>query len=385
MSAEARTLVVPQINVNDEAVRLVSWAVESGARVAAGDVVCTVETSKAAADVLSEHDGIILPIAQTDAMVSIGAPLAIIGPTLDAAQAAKQALSAPAAAAAPSALRATPRAEALALKLGVDLAAVAASGVKGTVKESDVERYAAGRSKTDQPAPAAPGPRVPAAIPAPLQARLKPPEELTRHEMAVIEGLGESLRSVIFTTLDYEVGLDEIAPRIEEAQRAGVKLSLQHVVIAALGRALPKFDRLMSFRAGGRRHVYRQADIAFVVRSLDGRLFTPVVRDAGVLDAAGVAGACSAASMRVNRGNITPDELEGACFTISHIADPAVTRFVALPNRYQSAILAMGGEHAGRTQKVVNLTLSYDHGLCDGSYAAAFLKEVAAHMRQVIA
>jgi pyruvate/2-oxoglutarate dehydrogenase complex dihydrolipoamide acyltransferase (E2) component len=58
---------------------------------------------------------------------------------------------------------------------------------------------------------------------------------------------------------------------------------------------------------------------------------------------------------------------------VSQVPVSGTTRVVALPNLGQSAILGVSAEHGD----VVTLTLSYDHALCDGVYAANFLRAVA--------
>src|SRR5678815_4830266 len=50
-------LLVPQMNVNDEHAVIVAWHVGSGARVAAEQVIATLETSKATFDVHADRAG----------------------------------------------------------------------------------------------------------------------------------------------------------------------------------------------------------------------------------------------------------------------------------------------------------------------------------------
>lgn len=368
-----RPLIVPQVNVNDESVRLVQWLVEPGADVRVGDVVCLVETTKAVTEIVADAAGVFRPIVLPDDMVMIGAPLGYVGESLGAVDRELAKRAAASAAQVPSAgTRATARARALAETHGVDLAEVAAAGaVTGTIKETDVERFMAARFS-----------RVPTAgIPPALAGSLAAPADLSRHELGIIDSLRRTKDELILTTLDFDVPLGVIAPRLQEAQRKGVMLSFQHLAIAALGRTLRQFPRLMSFRSGSQVLTYLSVDVAFVVRSQDGRLFTPVVRAADTLTPADVARACGAAAMRVNRGRVTPAELEAACFTVSHIPDRGVSRFVALPNRFQSAVLAIPAVAGG----AVTCTLSYDHALCDGSYAAAFMGAWAASLEGLAA
>ena len=44
MSGEAKKILAPQLNVNDENVDLVKWHVEHGGVVSKGDMICEIET-----------------------------------------------------------------------------------------------------------------------------------------------------------------------------------------------------------------------------------------------------------------------------------------------------------------------------------------------------
>jgi pyruvate dehydrogenase E2 component (dihydrolipoamide acetyltransferase) len=131
---------------------------------------------------------------------------------------------------------------------------------------------------------------------------------------------------------------------------------------------------------------YRSVDVAIVVRSGDGRLYTPVIRGADRADVAAIATASQAATLAVMRHTIKQEDLEGACFTVSHVPVEGTMRVVAIPNDGQSAVLGISAERtsvafengAAVAVPVVTLTLTYDHTLCDGVYAANFLAAVAA-------
>jgi pyruvate/2-oxoglutarate dehydrogenase complex dihydrolipoamide acyltransferase (E2) component len=80
-------LVVPQVNVNDDTVLLVRWSVAPHARVAAGELVCEVETSKASAEVTADRAGVLVQSAAPPIRVRIGETIGAIGPTREAAEA----------------------------------------------------------------------------------------------------------------------------------------------------------------------------------------------------------------------------------------------------------------------------------------------------------
>ena len=358
-------LVVPQVNVNDETVRLARWLVADGATVAAGDAVCDVETTKAASEVTVTAGGVLVQAAAAGAQVAVGALIGAIGPTRDAASAYLASLVSPASRSAEG-TGATTKAAALAAKHGVSLEAVRASGVQGTIKESDVQRLVA-----------ATAPPLPAGL-SKFMVREGP---MPAFDAAVAANLRRSAAHLILTSIDMDCRLTAAHAVIQEAQAAGRMVSLLHLIIAATARVLPAFSRLTSFVWEGSIYRHTVVDVAFVARSSDGRLFTPVLRGAGTMSLGEIARAAQAAALRALRGTAQAEEFEGAAFTISQVPVAGTTRVVALPSFGQSAILGVSSERttvawvdsAAVAQPIVTFTLSYDHALCDGAYAANFL------------
>jgi len=367
--SRATPLVVPQVNVNDESVLLVRWAVAPNAIVAAGDHVCDVETTKAVSEVTAHAAGVLVQVADVGSRIGIGQMLGVIAPSAQDAAAyltARPALATPAA----SNVTATPKAKALAEQLGVALDAIAAAGVQGTIKEADVRRFAESS---------------PAAIPAGLSAYLDRIGEVPAFDAAVAASLRRSTSSLILTSVDMDCGLTNAREVIRHAAGTGTMISLLHLAIAATARALPTYDRLMSVIHGGQLFRYRSTDVAFVARATDGRLFTPVIRQANQKTIDQIASEAQALTMNALRGRSRAADLSGAAFTISHVSVRGTSRVVALPSFGQSAILGISAERsaieinaqgAAATKPVVTLTLNYDHALCDGTYAAQFLAAI---------
>ena len=77
-------LVVPQVNVNDETVKLVRWRVTDNGKIAEGDLVCEVETTKAVAEVYAPASGILRQIVPVGVHVRVGEAIGAIGPTSEA-------------------------------------------------------------------------------------------------------------------------------------------------------------------------------------------------------------------------------------------------------------------------------------------------------------
>jgi pyruvate dehydrogenase E2 component (dihydrolipoamide acetyltransferase) len=375
---QATPLVVPQVNVNDDSVLLVRWVVAQYAQVAAGETVCEVETSKATAEVATDRAGILVQSVEAQVRVRIGDAIGAVGRTREEAEASLHR---------PPAVRvlatsATPKAAALAARRGVSLDAVARAGVRGTIKESDV------RSFLDQAGASEPSPA--AALPASLEKYLDAAGPITPFDAVVAANLRRSASRLLLTTVDADCPLDAAHRVISQTLEQGRMASLLHLVIAAAARVLPRHSRLMSFAHDGIVYRYRSVDIAFVARTPDGRLYTPVVRDADRTDLEGVTRACLAATLRVMRGTVTADELEGGCITISHVPVAGTTRVAALPNFGQSAILGVSAERQTAAvvdgvlvaRPIVTLTLTYDHTLCDGFYAARFLADLTGELQR---
>lgn len=375
-------LRVPQINVNDDTVLLVRWSVPQYAQVAPGDTVCEVETSKASAEVTAERGGVLAQSAMPPVRVRIGDIIGAIAPTRDAAEAY---LAAPPRAttigAQNPATQATPKAKALAERHGLSLDAIAEAGIHGTIKESDVlrflERPTARQKEVSGLTP-----------PAGLARYVESAGPMSAFDAAVAANLRRSTNQLLLTSVDADCRLTAAHRVIREALGGGRMTSVLHLIIASAGRVLPRYPRLMSFAHEGELYRYRSVDIAFVARAADGRLYTPVVRAVDRTDLGQIAGACQAALLRVMRGTVTVDDLEGSCFTISHVPVPGTTRVAALPSFGQSAILGVSAERkslalvdgAAVEQSIVTLTLSYDHAVCDGVYAASFLADLTADL-----
>jgi pyruvate dehydrogenase E2 component (dihydrolipoamide acetyltransferase) len=386
--SELVPVILPQLNVNDESVLMVRWLVDRGARVSPGDDICIVETSKAATELAAEQGGVILPLAAPGTMVRVGERIAVLGDDVERMSAVLNAeATAPKKQPAPGPLRATPKAEALVREHGISLEAVAATGARGTIKESDVQRYMSSRSvgvvKPEMPAPSPASPVLPAAI-ASIALDKGP---LTKHDIAVMQNLRASMNRVLLATVSADVGLEAINAAVEAYVTKGTLVTPFHCLLLALGRVLPRFPRLLRFVHDSHYYQYDRIDVALVVRTPDGRLFTPIVRALDTLGLDEIARQAQALGMRAARNKLQAEDLSGAAFTVSFV-NAGVAQFTALPNNFQSAILAMTGQRqivrakagAPAIVPVATLTLSYDHAVCDGHDAAEFLTALVAEM-----
>ena len=160
---------IPQLDANSETARLVAWDVVNMASVTMGQVVCTVETSKAIYEVQAASAGVLVQLAQEGATVQFNVAIGYVA--ADAGEALRvQANGGPApeadrgeasSDATGPAANASKRAVELARMHGVDLAAIA---VEGIITERDVQEHL---KKTGRAAASVPAARpVPGELPA---------------------------------------------------------------------------------------------------------------------------------------------------------------------------------------------------------------------------
>jgi pyruvate/2-oxoglutarate dehydrogenase complex dihydrolipoamide acyltransferase (E2) component len=383
-----QAILVPQIDVNDVEVKVLQWHVERGDSVVDGDLVCVVETAKATHEIHSGLPGCVVPIVLAGETLKVGEVLAYVGPDIAAVEAFIAARSANDGAdvqAPPreTTARATPRAKELAAFHGIDLAAVPHLG--SLIKEKDVESFLVA-SPGNQDAAASPSARAPgeASLPDSVAARVSMREQ-PRHQKVIRRHLEATRHRVIAASLDMEAPVDEAETLLRESDLAPA--GLFHLILALVARHLPQFPLLKSFRHGDEICEYTTTDVAFTLVDVDRghRLLTPVVRSPASLPLQSLAEACMELSLRAYRGEIAQEDLEGGCFTLTMLTGLPVSRFVGLPNQWQSAILAIGSpverltlSAGGKPERsrTVALTLTYDHGLCDGFYAGTFLSRV---------
>ena len=138
-------ILLPRLTENDASATLVVWAVPDGSRVGLGDIVCSIETSKATFDIAAEADGFLRCRAEPGRECAVREVLGFISETPDEPAPELEWLplpESPPAEMPEGERRATLKARRLADKLSVDLSALHAEGV---IRENDVRAAAASK------------------------------------------------------------------------------------------------------------------------------------------------------------------------------------------------------------------------------------------------
>jgi 2-oxoglutarate dehydrogenase E2 component (dihydrolipoamide succinyltransferase) len=276
----------------------------------------------------------------------------------------------------------TPIVRKLANDQGIDLASVTGTGVGGRIRKQDVLQA------QGQPAEAAARAR-PQLETSPLRGTTVP---MTRLRKVVAERAVVSMQSTAQLTSVVEVDVTRVARLRDRVKgdfqaKTGNKLSFLPFFAKAAVEALRAFP-IVNSTVDGDSIVYPEHENLSIAVDTERGLLTPVVRDAGELDIAGLAAQIADLAERTRNNQLKPDELSGGTFTLTNTGSRGAlfdTPVVFLP---QTAILGTGivvkrpvvvkaddGESIA-IRSMVYLALSYDHRIIDGADAARFLSAV---------
>lgn len=315
------------------------------------------------------------------------APVAAPEPVAPAAPAAPAPAAAPAAGGAhagPSGY-VTPIVRKLANEQGVDLASVTGTGVGGRIRKQDVISAQAAPAAAAAAAPVA---RQPLET-SPLRGTTVP---MTRLRKVVAERAVVSMTSTAQLTTVVEVDVTRVARLRDRVKgdflaKTGNKLSFLPFFALAAAEALRAFP-IINSTVDGDSIVYPAQENMSIAVDTERGLLTPVIRNAGELDIAGLAAQIADLADRTRNNQLKPDELAGGTFTLTNTGSRGAlfdTPVVFLP---QSAILGTGvvvkrpvvisqdGADAIAVRSMVYLALSYDHRIIDGADAARFLTAI---------
>ncbi|MDO0913397.1 dihydrolipoamide acetyltransferase family protein [Streptomyces sp. DT2A-34] len=275
----------------------------------------------------------------------------------------------------------------LARENGLDLRELHGSGPEGLILRADVEYALRAASAQERVA------KAPAVTPAPAPpAHAKAAPEGIRTPLkgirgAVADKLSRSRREIPDATCWVDADATELM-RARTAMNAagGPKISLLALLARICTAALARFPELNSTVDMEAREVIQldQVHLGFAAQTERG-LVVPVVRDAHARDAESLTAEFARLTEAARTGTLTPAELTGGTFTLNNYGVFGVDGSTPIINHPEAAMLGVGriipkpwvheGELAVR--QVVELSLTFDHRVCDGGTAGGFLRYVA--------
>lgn len=407
-------LLMPKLGLTMTEGVLLEWKVRPGEAVTRGQLLYVVETEKIVTEIEAEADGVLeAQLAAEGETVPVGAVvgrLATEGEAGTAPRAAKPATdeippeAKTAAASFPlttprldrdaQRIVATPLAKRMAKAHSLDLAGVAGSGPRGRIKAIDVERaldaaprraetiaYAPSIASGGSPPPPRGGDQVAA-----IATRQKP--SATQATMARrLAGVKQGVPHFYLST-EVEVSALLALREALNADGEAPRLTLNHFVLAAAGRALAEHPNINRVWADGELLTFQDTDVSMAVETGRG-LFGPVVRKAGSRPLDAVAADARALVERARSGSLSPADMEGGAIAVSNAGMHDVTWVTSIINPGQSAILGVGSvrglfrpDDEGRPalRREMGIVLSADHRVHTGVEGLAFLSSLKAYL-----
>ncbi|WP_061006782.1 dihydrolipoamide acetyltransferase family protein [Mycolicibacterium mucogenicum] len=382
--------LVPDLGEGLEDATITSWAVAVGDTVELNQVLCTVETNKAAVEIPSPYAGVVTELGGAEGQtLAVGAMLVRIATDAPAAaesgpeQAAEEPTPEEPKAQAPQRKpvlvgygadadldttrrrpRAKPRVRKLAADLHVDLTGVAPSGPNGIVTRQDVLASAHRTGDTDL---------IPVSG---VQAEMARRMSVSRKEIPDAHASVEVDCAELLRVRDTLAGADAtVTPFV---------LTLRLLTIAL--RHHREFNATwVPAEHGASVHLHESVHLGIGVATSRG-LLVPVVRDAERLSTRELAWAVDGLIRSARDGTLKPVELHGSTFTVSNFGALGLDEGVPVINYPEAAILGMGTlkpravvrDGAVVARPTMTLTCAFDHRIADGAGAAAFLGELRA-------
>ena len=388
----AKEVRLPQLGQTMEEGTIVNCLVNIGDEVKKGDIIFEIETDKATLEMESPAAGFVkYVLAKVDETLPVGAPVMVLGAEdedvpqsfVDSLTGASPApaQAAPAAEAASATAKpepampagrimASPRAKKLAADLGVDLATVIGTGPAGKITEQDVQKAATAK-------PAAPS--APAAPAAEVKAGQRIP--VNRLQRITAEKMLKSKQEIpcFYLTVKADVtNLVELRTRLNET--GDMKLSYNDFLLKAVATGLEKYPIMTGQLAGEEIRLAEAIGIGLAISVPDG-LVAPIVKDVNKKDVRQIALDSQALIERARSNKLAPTDVEGGCITVSNLGAFGIDNFIPIVVPGQCSILGIGRitdtcvPDNGNilVRKLMNMTLSVDHKVTNGAYAAKFL------------
>lgn len=432
----AEGILMPKQGITVESCIITKWYKKVGDQVKVGDALFGYETDKSTFDCESTAEGEILEIFYGDgddvpvlvnvcAVGTKGEDVSALRPAGEAEEAPaeeKKEEAAPAAAPAPVAepqkeikvndgeLKISPRAKALAEKEHIDARLAEGSGPYGRVVEKDIrDLMAKGVGATSAAFGEANGAAggtalggrfglsdIGAAAPAAAAAANEPEfedEKFSGIRRTIAKSMTNSLTSMAQLTLNSAFDATDVMQYRAQLKKSAEALNLPNItlndiVLFAVSRTLLAHKDLNAhLLEGDTMRRFNHVHLGVAVDTPRG-LMVPTIRYADMKSLAQISAEAKALAKKAQEGNISPDELSGATFTVSNLGAMGIESFTPVINPPQTGILGVGTlmtrvrDNGGelKAYQAMGMSLTFDHRALDGAPAARFLKDLCKNL-----
>lgn len=413
----AHVVIMPRQGQSVESCIITEWKKKVGDKVAVKDVLFSYETDKSSFDELSEVEGTLLAVfaAEGDDVECLR-PVCVIGnegedisalipkdgsapaeeakPEEKKEEAAKS--EAPKAEAVSTAadngdgrMKISPRARHLAERTDADLSRAVPTGPNGRIIERDVnallDKGFTNADKAEVKAEAAPAAKAEAPAAKPENTAEYTDVRLPNIRKVIARSMHASLSNMAQLTLNSSFDATQIMAYRKmlkaNAETLGMNnITLNDIVLYAVAKTIPAFRDLNAHYLDDKEIIryFNTVNLGIAVDTERG-LLVPTVFGAEKLSLNDLAGEAKSVIVAAQKGQISPDKLKGASFTVTNLGAMGIESFTPVINPPQTGILGVGAvtyrvKADGSTYPAMGLSLTFDHRALDGAPAAKFLK-----------
>ncbi|MFB9393782.1 dihydrolipoamide acetyltransferase family protein [Streptomyces coeruleoprunus] len=378
---------------------ILAWHVRPGDKVTDGQIVCEVETAKAAVELPIPYDGVVHELRYpAGATVDVGQPIISVRVEAEAApepgarqpvlvgygvtetstkrRPRKQPASTAPAPAPEARPPAKPPVRKLAKDLGVDLAAVTPTGAEGVVTRDDVRRAAA-----------PPEPVVPVVPADARETRIAVKGVRKATAQAMVGSAFTAPHVTEFVTVDVTRTMKLVEELRADEDMAGLRVNPLLLIAKALLVAIRRNPGInASWDEPAQEIVLKHYVNLGIAAATPRGLIVPNIKDAHAKTLPELAVALADLVTTAREGRTPPTAMQGGTITITNVGVFGVDTGTPILNPGESAILAVGAiklqpwivKGKVRPRQVTTLALSFDHRLVDGELGSKVLADVAA-------
>ena len=345
LPAGIQVVRLPKMGKLMEEATIVAMAVKVGDKVTRGDVLFEIETDKTSLEMESPYDGYVRAfLVENEQTIPIHTPMALIG--------------------------------------GKDID-IREEFIE-SLKEKGPDPFLKAEPKSVKPEPDIV--HLPESVS--IEYKLGATVPLTRMQKITGEKMLKSKREIPCFYLTVEVDLTELVEHREQLNRGSdTKIAYNDFIIRAVAMGLERFELMTGQVQDNEIRLAESIDIGLAM-AVPGGLVAPIVKNASGKTLEQIAGEIQRLIERARDNKLGPDELSGGCITISNLGAYGIESFIPIVVPGQCSILGIGKisdtvvpeKPEMAVRKKMKMTISVDHRVANGSYAAQFID----HVRKVL-
>jgi len=427
-------ILMPKLGESVMEATITGWVKNEGDTVELDETIVEIATDKVDSEVPSTAEGVLVKKLYNEGdVVKIGEPFAIIETNASAATAPK---ATPAAAAEPEAKVVaevskftqvaeepeivsgkdgrfySPLVKSIAQKEGIsqsELDAIAGTGKEGRVTKDDIMNYLSSGRKQAAPAAAATtqANNTPAAKAEPAREVKETPVakpaisfsgndeiiEMDRMRKLIADHMVMSKRTSPHVTSFVEADVTNIVNwrnrvKGEFERKYGEKITFTPIFMEAVVQAIREFPGVNASVDGDKIIIRKNINLGMATALPSGNLIVPVIRNADMMNLAGLTKSVNDLANRARTGKLQPDEVSGGTYTLTNVGSFGNVMGTPIINQPQVAILAVGAirkrpavietEYGDviAIRHMMFLSHSYDHRVVDGALGGSFVRRV---------